>query len=51
MNHTPDTITYSSVVTKETVCISLFMGALHALHFKAADLLNPYVVAPNHENI
>ena len=30
-NHIPDVITYSSVVTRETVCIALTMAALHDL--------------------
>ena len=29
MTHILDTITYSSVVTRETVCIALTMEALH----------------------
>ena len=51
MTHTPDTITYSSVVTRETVCIALTMAALHDLEVKAANVLNAYVTAPNHEKI
>ena len=38
ITHTPDIITYSSVVTTETVCIALTMGALHDLEVKAADV-------------
>ena len=51
MNHTLDIITYSSVVTKETVCIALTMAALNDLEVKPADALNAYVVAPNREKI
>ena len=51
MTHTPDTITYSSVVMRETVCIALTMVALHDLEVKAADVLNAYVMEPNHEKI
>ena len=51
MTHTPDTVTYSSVVTKETVCIALTMEALHDLEFKATDVLNAYMAAPNREKI
>ena len=36
MTHIPDTITYSSVVTRETVWITLTMAALHDLEVKAA---------------
>ena len=39
--------TYSSVVTRETVCIALTMAALHDLEVKLADVLNAYVSAPN----
>ena len=51
MNHTPDTITYSSVVTRETVPIALTMVALHDLEVKTADVLNSYMTAPNVEKI
>ena len=51
MTNTPDTITYSSVVTRETVCIALTMAALHDLEVKATDVLIAYVTAPNHEKI
>ena len=51
MTNTPDTIMYSSVVTRETIGITLSMAALHDLEVKAADVLNAYVMAPNHEKI
>ena len=51
MTNTPDTITYSNVVTRETVCIALTMAALHDLGFRAADVLNTYVTTPNCEKI
>ena len=51
MTHTPDVISYSSVVTRETMCISLTMSALYDLPVKAADLLNTYIMAPNREKI
>ena len=51
LTHTPDTITYSSVVTRETVCIAFTMAVLHDLEVKAADLLNDYEMAPMHEKI
>ena len=47
MTHTPDTITYSSLVTRETVCIAITMVVLYDLEFKAVDVLNNYVMAPN----
>ena len=51
MTNTPDTITYSSVVTRQTVCIVFTMAVLHDLEIKAADVLNAYVMAPNHEKL
>ena len=49
VTHTPDSITYSNVVTRETVCIALTVTALHDLEVKATDILNAYVMAPNRE--
>ena len=51
MTNTLDTITYSSVVTRKTVCIALTMAALHDLEVKAVDILNTFVMAPNCEKI
>ena len=50
MTHTPETFTYSSVVTIETVHIT-HIKALHDLEVKAGDVLNAYVMAPNHEKV
>ena len=47
MPHTLDTITYSSVVTRETVCIPHTMAALHDLEVNATNILNAYVMASN----
>ena len=49
--HTPDTITFSNAVAKETVFIALTMGVLHNLEVKAANILNAYTTAPNHKKI
>ena len=51
MTNTLDTIMYSSVVTRETVCITLTVAVLHDLEVKAPDILNAHVMAPNHEKI
>ena len=51
MTHTLDTITYSSVVMRETVCIALNMAALHDLEVKLSDMVNAWVTASNHEKI
>ena len=44
-------ITYSSIVTRETVHIALTMVVLHNLVVKAEDVLNIYVMALNREKI
>ena len=49
--HTLAAITYSSVVTRETVHIALTMMVLHDLEIKAADVLKAYLTAPNREKI
>ena len=46
MTETPEVIAYSSVVTRETVCIASTMAVLHDLEIKAVDVLNAYVMAP-----
>ena len=51
MTNTLNTITYSSVVKRETLCITLTMAALHDLQVKEANILNAYVMTPNHEKI
>ena len=47
----PPTLTYASVVSRETVRIALTMAALHGLPIMAADVMNAYVTAPNKEKI
>ena len=49
MTHTLDTIPYSTVVNRETVCIDFTMTVLCDLEVKAGDLFNAYIIAPNHE--
>ena len=43
MNYTPLTITYDSVVYRETVRIALTMAELHDLIVKTADIMNAYI--------
>ena len=50
-DHTPDVITYSRMVTKETVCIAFTMESFHDLEVKAAEVLNAHVTASNQEKI
>ena len=47
----PATITYASVVSRETVRIALLMAALNDLEVKAGDVLNAYVTAPVTEKV
>jgi hypothetical protein len=42
----PATITYASVVSRETVCIALLMAALNDLEVKIGDVPNAYITAP-----
>ncbi len=42
----PATITYTSVVSCETVCITLLLAALNDLEVKVGDVLNTYITAP-----
>ena len=47
----PDIITYSSMDTRETVCIFISLVMLHNPEVKAAGVLNAYVMLPNTETI
>ena len=47
----PATITYASVIGRETVRIALTLAALNALEVKSADVENAYLTAPNLERI
>ena len=42
MTNTLDVITYSSVATRDSVCIALVMAVLHDLEVKAADVSVEY---------
>ena len=44
-------ITYSSMVTRERVCIDLTMAVIHKQEVKASVILNDYVMASSRENI
>jgi hypothetical protein len=45
MTKAPATITYASVVSRETVLIALSMAALNDLNVKVGDVLNTYITA------
>ena len=47
----PATITYASVVSRETVRIALTIAALNDLPVKVADIQNAYITAPVNEKI
>ena len=46
MTETPETITYASVVARDTVRIALLLAALNDLDVKVGDVLNAYITAP-----
>jgi hypothetical protein len=47
----PATITYTSIVSRETVRIALLMAALNDLEVKIGDVLNAYITAPVTEKV
>ena len=51
MTETQKCMTYSSVVGRETLRISLTIAALNDLQVKSGDVMNAYVTAPRSENI
>ena len=46
MTETPKTLTYTSVVSRETVRIALMVAALNDLEVKTSDVQNAYLTAP-----
>ena len=51
MTDTPPTLTYASVVSRESVRIALTLAALNDLEVKTADIENAYLTAPVTEKI
>ena len=51
MTTAPASVTYASVVYRETVCIALTLAALNDLEVKCGDVLNAYITAPVKEKI
>ena len=45
----PSTITYASVISRESVRIALTVAVLNDLEVKAGDIQNAYLIAPNAE--
>jgi len=51
MTEAPPSITYASVVSRETVRIALTLAALNDLEVKVGDVMNAYITAPCSEKI
>ena len=51
MTDTPASMTYSSVVSRDSVCICLALAVLNNLRVLSGDIQNPYLTAPNKEKI
>ena len=51
MTDTPNTLTYSSVVSRDSVCIALTIAALNDLSVMACDIRNAYLTAECREKI
>lgn len=49
--HTSETVTYASVVSRESVQITLTLEVLNDLQVKTADIKNAYLTAPVGEKI
>ena len=47
----PAAVTYASVVSRESVWITLTLAALHGLEVKVGDVENAYITAPVREKI
>ena len=51
LTKTPATITYASVVSRETVHLALTFASLNDLEVKVGDVLNAYITAPVKEKV
>ncbi len=51
MTEPPSSITYASVVLRDSIRIALTMAALNDLQVKAGDMQNAYLTAPCREKI
>lgn len=51
LTETPSSLTYSTVVTRESVRIAFLMAALNQLDVKSADISNAYLNAPCREKV
>ena len=51
MTEAPATLTFASVVSRESICFALTLAALNDLEVKVADIQNAYLTAPLTEKI
>ncbi len=51
LTEAPATITYASVVSRETVRLDLTFASLNDLKVKVGDVLNAYITAPVKEKV
>ena len=51
MTDAPPSVTYSSVVTRDSVCLALMLAELNELEVLAGDVGNAYLNAPCRERI
>ncbi len=51
LTEAPATITYASVVSRETVCMALTFASLNDLKVKVGNVLNAYITAPVKEKV
>jgi len=45
----PATLTYASIVSRETLCIILLVAVLNNVDIWAVDVLNAYIITPCHK--
>ena len=51
MTETPASLTYSTVVSQDSICIILMIAALNGLEISSCDIQNAYLTAPCREKI
>jgi hypothetical protein len=51
LTQAPATITYASVVSRETVCLALTVASFDDLEVKVGDVLNAYITVPVMEKV
>jgi hypothetical protein len=51
LTQAPATITYASVVSRETLCLALTFASLNDLEVKVGNVLNAYITTPVMEKV